>query len=254
MDLMTRGELINEVRGRLADPTAKRLFIASANLDHIHHFGEGSSDGFPGRGDAGGDWRVLLDGMPLVWMANHVTGQSWERLAGADLLIDLLQVAAGCGVSVGFLGGTEKTHGSLRSILPIQIPSLRVGGYWAPERSVLEDPSGVAALADDVRRAGVGMLVVSLGIPRQERWLSEYGEASGIKVGLAFGAAADFLAGTRRRAPMAIRRLGLEWLHRLVLEPRRLASRYLIQGPRALARLLRHSASLGQEEPIQRPG
>jgi exopolysaccharide biosynthesis WecB/TagA/CpsF family protein len=80
---------------------------------------------------------------------------------------------------------------------------------------------------------------VSLGKPRQEIWCARYAAASGAKVCLAFGAAPDFIAGTVSRAPEVLRASGLEWLYRLWLEPRRLARRYLLQGPPALFHLLR---------------
>src|SRR5439155_17039259 len=113
-----------------------------------------------------------------------------------------------------------------------------VAGYWAPQRSDLADARACSALAVQIRDAGVDLLVVGLGKPRQEVWCARYAAATGAKVCLAFGAAPDFIAGTVPRAPELLRSSGLEWLYRLLLEPRRLSRRYLLQGPRALCRLL----------------
>ena len=94
-------------------------------------------------------------------------------------------------------------------------------------------------VAAEVAAAGVDVLVVGLGKPRQELWIDRHGAATGARVLLAFGAAADFLAGSVRRAPKFMQDNGIEWLYRLGVEPRRLARRYLVQGPPALLALRR---------------
>jgi exopolysaccharide biosynthesis WecB/TagA/CpsF family protein len=232
------------VRAQLSGPAGRPLVVASSNVDHLHHFGHGGAHaGVIERAELGADWLLLLDGMPLVVRANGLTGQRWERLTGADLLPDLLAVAAAAGARVGFLGGQESTHRLLAAEIGRRWPELEVAGYWAPSRAELSTPEGASALADTVREAGVELLVVGLGKPRQEAWLAEYTERSGIRVGLAVGAAADFLAGIVDRAPDWWRDHGLEWFYRLRQEPRRLARRYLLQGPRAVWRLVRHSSA-----------
>ncbi|MGH8905620.1 MAG: WecB/TagA/CpsF family glycosyltransferase [Egibacteraceae bacterium] len=249
--------MIGAVLDRLVSPEPQPLFLASANLDHIHHFGRGSK--LQGTlNDAPGDWIVLLDGMPLVWMARHVTGAVCEQLAGSELLPDLLAAAAAVDCRIGVLGGMQATHDALARVLSQRFPTLQVAGFWAPSRFEIEDPVSAAALARQVRDAGVDMLVVALGKPRQEQWLVEHAAASTVKVGLAFGAAIDFLAGTVRRAPEWWRNIGMEWLFRLFLEPRRLARRYLLHGPCAAYALLTRSSQerseiAGKDSGAQRP-
>jgi exopolysaccharide biosynthesis WecB/TagA/CpsF family protein len=226
--------------GRPADEPPRPLVVASANLDHIHHFGRaGRAHATIGTNQSTVDWFVLLDGMPLVWRARAIDrSRRWQRLAGSDILADLLSAAQQDGQRIGFLGGTAQTHALLAPALAGRFPDLAVAGYWAPERSELADGRAMSALAHQVRDAGVDLLVVSLGKPRQEIWCARYAAASGAKVCLAFGAAPDFIAGIVPRAPELLRATGLEWLYRLMLEPRRLARRYLLQGPPALYRLL----------------
>ena len=249
VDLVHHDEVLSAVLDRLRDGGARPLHVASANLDHLYHFGldsgrEGAFD--PGRG--GADWLVLLDGMPLVWAARRLTGAEWELLAGSDLLPDLLRTAARARARVGFLGGSERQHVVLRTALAERFPTVEVAGTWAPPREVVEDPDASAALAAEVAAAGVDLLVVGLGKPRQEAWLQRHGVATGARVAVAFGAAADFLAGTAERAPERMRRSGLEWLYRLLREPRRLARRYLVQGPASAWRLLTQSRTAELEE------
>lgn len=249
VDLIDADEVLERVRERLEDATGAPLYIASANLDHLHHFGldsgrEGSFD--VGRGSV--DWLILLDGMPLVWVARRLTGTHWEQLAGSDLLPDLLRVAGRTRARVGFLGGDEVQQRVLAAVLADRFPNVDLAGFWVPERAEIDDPETSAELARSICAAGVDLLVVGLGKPRQEEWLLHHGTTTGARVAVAFGAATEFLAGTARRAPPRVRRIGLEWLHRFMHEPRRLARRYLVQGPASLYRLLTQSQTSQSSE------
>lgn len=242
VDVCTRAEVVAGVRSRLTDRAARPLFLASANLDHLTHFGlTGTSGTDVDFDDAAVQWLVLLDGVPLVWRTRRMVPGAVEQLAGSDLLPDLLQVAADAGCRVGVLGGTASTHRLLAEAASVRWPHLRLARCWDPTREELADPSRCRDLAHEIEAAEIDLLVVALGKPRQERFLAEHGLASGVRVAVAFGAAIDFLAGTAARAPVAVRRAGLEWLWRLGREPRRLAHRYLVEGPGAVVALWRDS-------------
>jgi N-acetylglucosaminyldiphosphoundecaprenol N-acetyl-beta-D-mannosaminyltransferase len=244
VDLTSTGGLIGCIGARLTARGPRPLVVASANLDHIYHFGRGGRWPDPAVGEAA-DWLVTADGMPVVWVARHITRNRCEQLAGSDLLPTVLGLAQSNGSQVGFLGGWPDQHARLDRVLGREFPRLAVAGYWAPPRGHLEDPCASRALSEDIAAAKVDLLVAGLGKPTQELWLSTYAVNTGASVVLAFGAAADFMAGTAVRAPRPIRSMGLEWAFRLGREPRRLARRYLVQGPRALWRLLRWSHPTG---------
>jgi N-acetylglucosaminyldiphosphoundecaprenol N-acetyl-beta-D-mannosaminyltransferase len=236
-------EFIAQLRARWRSAAPPPLAIASANLDHLYHFGRGVPLGDILRSGRV-EWLTTLDGMPLVWYSRWRTGRRVAQLAGSDLLPVILTAAERDGVHVGFVGGRPEMHQRLRREITRNYPRLVVAGYWSPERSVVEDAQRSDELAIELRQKGVQLLVVGLGKPRQEVWLSRHLPTSGASVGLAFGAAGDFLAGTVPRAPDLLRRWGLEWAYRLVKNPRRLWRRYLLQGPVALWRLFRYSTSL----------
>lgn len=229
-------ELLQHLRVVLHDgapPTA----VASVNLDHLHHFGPDLTF-VPSAPEIDGlDWLMLADGAPVAARAAVLSRQSWPRLTGADLLPDILRLAADEGARVGFLGGTSEVHEELSRALGEQLPNLVPPRYWAPPREVIDSVAGSQALADEIAAADVDVLCVALGKPLQEMWIHDFGARSQAKVLLAFGAAADFLAGKTTRAPRWAQQAGLEWAYRLGQEPRRLARRYLVQGPRALMRL-----------------
>ncbi|WP_310166525.1 WecB/TagA/CpsF family glycosyltransferase [Arthrobacter sp. BE255] len=217
------------------------LGVLSANLDHINHFGAGRKWAGTFEGWPSVEWLTLLDGAPLVQRANNMTAGRWPRLAGSDLIGPILDRAAHQGLTVGFLGGSTEAHTLVQQKFARERPDLRVSGWWAPERDALEDPGACRDLCAEIAEAGIDILVVCLGKPRQELWIGRYGAMSGAKVLLAFGAVVDFLAGKVQRAPVVVRDFGLEWAWRLAQEPRRLARRYMIDGPRAYRTLQLHS-------------
>lgn len=244
VDLVGPSEAMARILAGASRRRQMPLGVVSANLDHVFHFGRrGRWRGVLDPSSSRVEWLSLLDGQPLVAQANRITGRVWPRLAGSDLIADLLEAAQAQGVVVGFLGGRPDMHTRLRRRLRETWPRLVVGGYWSPDREVLVDRRRALALAHEVRESGTQMLFVGLGKPRQEVWIAEYARESGAGVLLAFGASADFVAGTARRAPRLVVASGLEWLWRLAREPKRLARRYLVEGPGAYLDLRRHSGS-----------
>jgi exopolysaccharide biosynthesis WecB/TagA/CpsF family protein len=234
VDLIGRHDMLNAVAAAL-DGRRRPLRLASANLDHIYRF-----DGEPGlfTSDADGQWLVLLDGKPLVRVTQRRTGRRWDHLAGSDLLPELLALCEERGARVGFLGGSDHVRARLADAVAAQWPRLAVAGHWTPPREVLLDPDASHALAVEIGAAGVDFLVVGLGKPRQEHFIQRHHAATGAKVAAAFGASAEFVAGVQERAPRLLTQLGLEWAYRLYKEPRRLAKRYLAEGPVALAKVI----------------
>jgi N-acetylglucosaminyldiphosphoundecaprenol N-acetyl-beta-D-mannosaminyltransferase len=237
VDLIEREHLVGAVEAAL-DGRRAPIWLASANLDHVYRFAD-EPDLFSSRPE--GQWLVVLDGMPLVWATRRRTGGSWEQLAGSDLLPELLTRAEARGDRVGFLGGSDELARLLPPALAERWPKLVVAGHWTPPREVVVDPVASELLAGDIRNAGVDLLVVGLGKPRQEHWIARHGAGTGAKVAAAFGASTEFIAGVQRRCPPMFTKLGCEWLYRLGKEPRRMARRYLAEGPVALAKVVRHA-------------
>ncbi|OBJ54190.1 WecB/TagA/CpsF family glycosyltransferase [Mycobacterium sp. 1423905.2] len=225
-------EVLSIIKSRLAYQSSHGLAVGSVNLDHLHHF---RSVGAAPNGQL--EWLLLADGMPIAWRGQLLTAQPWPRVTGADLLPAVLELAEQHGHRVGFLGGSAETHSLLKQQLPHRFPALCVSGMWAPSAADLD--LRAETLVSSIRAADTDILIVSLGKPRQEQWVDQYGYATGAQVFLPCGGAIDFLAGTTRRAPRWMQRAGLEWLYRLTREPRRLARRYLVQGPIALLRAAR---------------
>lgn len=244
VDLMSFENATALIIGRAVQAGSKPLAVLSANLDHVNHFGSRGQWRQTLENQDAVHWLTLLDGAPLVTQANRLTAQSWPRLAGSDLVESILDRAEAEGLRIGFLGGLPETQRLVRAKLALERPAVNVVGWWAPPRESLENRKTCRELCRQISDAKVDLLFVCLGKPRQELWIAEYGPETGAKVLLAFGAVVDFLAGRVPRAPAIIRGSGLEWAWRLILEPRRLARRYLLEGPASYVSLRRNSSAI----------
>jgi N-acetylglucosaminyldiphosphoundecaprenol N-acetyl-beta-D-mannosaminyltransferase len=168
---------------------------------------------------------ATADGMPLVWSARLLDVPLQERVAGADLVPALAARAAYKGFSIYFLGAAEGVAEKAASILQGRFPDLRVAGVQAPFYRVGEEMD--PAVLEHIRAAAPDILMVAFGNPKQEKWIQRYRHELNIPVMIGVGGSLDFIAGKTRRAPQWMQGTGLEWLHRLLQEPRRLFRRYL---------------------------
>lgn len=180
------------------------------------------------------------DGAPIAWMLRRLGHREQERIAGPDLMWRALAQAEDNGHGVFLLGGTRPTLIRLRKRILKRFPRLSLVGAIAPPFRPLSAEDN-ARIVQHIQRSGAQLVFVALGCPKQERWIAEQkGRVPAVMVGV--GAAFEFHAGTRSRAPRWMRATGLEWLHRLISEPRRLAWRYLSTNTvfvvRALGQLL----------------
>ena len=173
---------------------------------------------------------VVADGMPLVWAGGLQGSPLPERVAGSTLVRTLSAAAATADASVFLLGGNPGTAEAAGEVLAESCPGIRVAGTLCPPLGFEGDPAWMDRIACALRGAEPDIVFVGLGCPKQERLIvalrDQLPRAWFIPCGISF----SFLAGEVQRAPVMLQRLGLEWLHRLVQEPRRLVRRYLVEG------------------------
>jgi N-acetylglucosaminyldiphosphoundecaprenol N-acetyl-beta-D-mannosaminyltransferase len=176
---------------------------------------------------------VTPDGMPLVWALRLLGVGGATRVYGPDLTPILCERAAALGIPVGFYGSAPEVLEDLTANLVRRYPALRVAYSYSPPFRPLT-PDEDLRVIDSINRSGARLLFVGLGAPKQEQWMAaQKGRVEAVMLGV--GAAFDFLAGRKRQAPKVLQRLGLEWLFRLLSEPRRLWRRYLYRNPRFVA-------------------
>lgn len=168
---------------------------------------------------------VLCDGMPLVWASRLLGHPLPERVAGADVVPQLLRLAAEKGYRPFFLGGAPEVAAQAVANLKAQYPNLEVAGHYSPPVQPLLEMDH-EEITRRIRAARPDLLFVSLGCPKAEKWLAMHYRALGVPVSVGVGATIDFLAGRVKRAPGWMQRAGIEWIYRLWQEPRRLLKRY----------------------------
>jgi N-acetylglucosaminyldiphosphoundecaprenol N-acetyl-beta-D-mannosaminyltransferase len=217
-----------EITGRVLEMIGKgqRGTICVAN---VHMVMEAYDD--PAfRGMVNGADLVTADGMPLVWVQRLLGDRKARRVYGPQLMENLLAAAAKNSIPVGLLGGKPDVLDRLLKKIQKKYPNLAIvysfsPPFWQSTRQEVE------SIISGINEAGVRLLFIGLGCPKQEIWMAENGEKIGA-VAVGVGAAFDFLSGGKPQAPVWMRRSGLEWLFRLLHEPRRLWWRYFYNNPR----------------------
>jgi N-acetylglucosaminyldiphosphoundecaprenol N-acetyl-beta-D-mannosaminyltransferase len=166
---------------------------------------------------------VTADGQPVVWASRLLGDPVPCRVAGIDLMEQLLARAAVKGYRVYILGATAETLERAVRRMRTELPSLRLAGYHDGYYADAEE----AELAASIAAAQPDILFVAMSSPRKEYFLARHGRTIGAPFVMGVGGAIDVYAGLVQRAPVLMQRLGLEWLFRLMQEPRRLAKRYV---------------------------
>ncbi len=200
-------------------------YVVTPNVDHVVKLDTNPEFWTAYQGAA----LVLADGRPVV-MASKMFGVDLPgTVPGSDLvpaIFDRFQADARDELKVFLLGAAPGVAERAAGLMREKWPGVRVVGVLSPsfgfERDVLECEQICAAVAD----SGADLLVLGLGAPKQELWVHKYSDHLPVKVALCVGATIDFLAGEKPRAPIWMRSFGIEWLHRMASEPRRLAGRY----------------------------
>lgn len=168
---------------------------------------------------------ATADGTPILRSLNRFLGLKQDRVAGNDLMPAVMAEAERQGLSVFFHGGEQAVLDTIVERAAKDYPKLKVAGTWSPPYRPLT-PEEEREEADRIIRSGAQVVMVSLGCPRQERWMARMkGKVPAVMLGV--GGAFLLYAGVDSRAPLWMRKASFEWFYRLCLEPRRLWKRYL---------------------------
>ncbi|MCY1436723.1 N-acetylglucosaminyldiphosphoundecaprenol N-acetyl-beta-D-mannosaminyltransferase [compost metagenome] len=166
---------------------------------------------------------INIDGMGIVWGARFLGHKVPERVAGVDLFHELLAMSADNGFSVYLLGAEDEIVSSTANRVQQLYPALKIAGYhhgffWNDEKTVVEK----------IRDSGAQLLFVAITSPKKENFINRWREELGIDFVMGVGGTFDVVAGKVKRAPLWMQQWGLEWLYRVIQEPRRMWKRYLL--------------------------
>lgn len=216
----TEAALLADVEAQLK--AGKGFAIATLNLDHVVKM----------RRDPAflqaylAHSHVVADGNPIVWMS-RLAGRPVSLVPGSELIAPMAALAARLGTPLALLGSTGPVLALAAERLKAEYPGLEVAASLAPPYGFDPDSAAADALLDEVAASGARICLLALGAPKQER-LAARGLARHPAMGfLSIGAGLDFIAGHQTRAPVWVRKIAMEWLWRMLTNPRRLARRYL---------------------------
>jgi len=220
IDVLTWGHALTRISSWAAQRESRYVCICN-----VHSVVTAGQDAAFGRVVREADM-VTPDGAPVAWMLRKLGCADQQRINGPDLMWKYCEQAAQSGESIYLYGGMPETLVILQRRLAEAFPGLRVAGAYSPPFRAAtkeEDEADVVR----INASGATTVWVSLGCPKQEIWMAAHrGRINAVMIGV--GAAFDYHAGTIKRAPKWMQNAGLEWLHRLCSEPRRLWRRYLV--------------------------
>lgn len=212
--------LLADLRARFE--AGQGFSVATLNLDHVVKLARDPAF----RQAYAAQSHVSADGNPIVWLSRLAGQKDVELVTGSDLVGPVAAVAAETGTPVALFGATEDALATAAKAMAAQYPGLNIVLTLAPPMGFDPDGDGAADAIEAIRHSGARLVYLALGAPKQERFAARAQAALPATGFLSIGASLDFIAGTQTRAPAWVRRLALEWVWRLLSNPRRLAARY----------------------------
>lgn len=183
---------------------------------------------------------ILADGTPIMWFAKGFGTPLKEKVSGSDLFPRVCKMAADEKLSVFFLGGMEGVAKQAAKVLKRRYPTLSIVGIISPPFGFEKDETQMEEICKAIRDAGPDILFVGLGAPKQEKFFEAIKERVNVPVALHIGGSFDFVAGTIKRAPKWMSKIGLEWFYRMCKEPKRMFKRYMIDDMQIFGLYLRY--------------
>ncbi|WP_430883948.1 WecB/TagA/CpsF family glycosyltransferase [Fusibacter sp. JL216-2] len=220
---MSEDKIIMEFRNVLS--TDKKLFIHTVNVDHIIR----SKRDVEFRKVMDSAHIITPDGMPIVVTSKLKKGGIKERVTGADLTIELLKNNCNS-FNVYLLGAAPGVAEKAKALAHATYENANVVGTYSPSRTEVLSEVDSEKIIDKINSSGANCLLVALGSPLQEEWISKNIQKLNTQINIGVGASIDFVAGVQRRAPAYIQKIGFEWLHRLLSNPKRMFNRYIVTG------------------------
>lgn len=226
---LTRSEALEAIERRIID----RLpgYVVTPNVDHLCRLQHDADF----RDAYAGSFLSLVDGTPVLWASRLLGKPLREKVSGSDLVMWIAEAFAGKPYSLFLFGAAEGVAREAAQILQERYEGLTIAGTYSPPMGFEKDPKAREEALAKVKDAKPDICMVALGAPKQEFWMKDFSERSGVPVMMGIGASLDFVTGASRRAPKWMQKAGLEWAWRLCQEPRRLWRRYLVDDMQFVA-------------------
>ncbi len=229
IDNLTMNEALDKIEDLISQN--RNAYVVTPNVDHIVQLERG--------GEIAEIYKhadlILCDGKPLIWLSKWYGTPIKEKISGSDLFPRLCERAAKKGYKMFFLGAAEGVAARAAANLEKKYPGLQVVGTYSPSYGFEKNIDEMQKIIEMIRNAAPHILIVGLGAPKQEKFIYRNREALGVPISLGLGASLDFEAGKVKRAPKWMSDHGLEWIYRIIQDPKRMAKRYLVNDKAIIA-------------------
>ena len=223
IDVVNMDEAVDQIIEWATDEGLKCRYVVTPNVDHAVMLQENEAL----RNVYDSASLILADGFPIIVASKLLKKPLPERVAGSELVPKIFAAATpSAPLSIYLLGAAEGVADRAAEIIHATWPNVAVTGTYSPPMGFENDESENRRIIEKIAEVQPDILVVGLGAPKQELWVHRHFEQLPTKVALCVGATIDFLAGEKSQAPVWMRRSGLEWVHRMLSEPKRLVKRY----------------------------
>ena len=216
-----------------------QVFAVTPNVDHIVKL---QSDAELRRAYENASL-VLADGIPIMWAAKFLGAPLKEKISGSDLFPKLCEVATEREYRLFFLGGRPEAALKAAEILRNRHAKIQIVGTYSPPFNFENDKVENDKIVRMIKDSKPDILFVGLGAPKQEKWIYRHKDEYQVPVSIGIGASFEFISGMVKRAPLWMQKAGLEWFWRLVMEPRRLWKRYLVDDMKFFWLVLRQKVN-----------
>ena len=224
IDPLTRSEAVDAIFTFFRESSFDAHMVVTPNVDHVVKL-HGDSGFLDAYNDAS---LVLVDGNPVVWAAKLLGKHVPETVPGSDLAVLLFEQAKhGDGFSVFLLGAPPGVAEKAGKMIEGKYKNVRVVGSHCPPLGFERNPEELDLIVQQIDATEPDLLLVGLGAPKQELWAHNNKKRLKAKVVLCAGATIEFIAQEKQRAPLWVQKIAMEWFYRMLLEPKRLISRYL---------------------------
>jgi N-acetylglucosaminyldiphosphoundecaprenol N-acetyl-beta-D-mannosaminyltransferase len=223
IDPLRMTQAVKQVLAWVEEGERRCRYVVTPNVDHAVMFQENAA-----LRDAYRDASlVLADGAPVVWASRLLRRALPGRVAGSDLTPAIFAAATKTRPLTTFLlGAGPGVAKRAAERMEARWPGVQVVGTYSPPLGFEKNEAENAAIIERINAVSPDLLVIGLGAPKQELWIQRFAPQLNASAALCVGATIDFLAGEKSRAPKLLQHVGLEWLHRVATEPRRLFRRY----------------------------
>ena len=223
IDAIKMGQAVTRIRDWVQNPEQGCRYVVTPNVDHAVLLQENEEFRDAYRDAA----MILADGHPIVWASKLLRQPLPERVPGSELVPRLFEDFNKSGkLRVFLLGAAKGVAAKAAANMKVQWPNVETVGVYSPPMGFEKDPEESNYILGRIALCAPDVVVVGLGAPKQEIWVHNYQDQIHAKAALCVGATIDFLAGEKKRAPIWMQRTGIEWVHRMCSEPKRLVKRY----------------------------